>query len=495
LRIDEAPCHRWAFYGMLLAGLAARLAFITVPMRYDEAYSFLVYASGSASHIVSNYGDPNNHVFHNLLVHAAWKVFGSAEWALRLPALLAGVLVVPAAYVAGRRLYGKEAGLLAAAFMASSSPLIEYSCNARGYTIICLLGLVLLALASRLIEFDAPVAWRAFALTAALGAWTVPVMLYPFAMTVLWLFAGVVLRHRGAVRRTMLFNLGAGIVFAGLLTVLFYLPILLHSGPQVLYANRFVAPESWGAFLAGLPGFVASVWQWWMRDVPTTLVVALAAGAVLSVVFHHRAAVRGVPLPAAAAAAIIPIVLAQRAVRFPRVWLFLLPIFIMTAMGGLCWLARSALRRFRAEGPCAFPVLAVLLASMLLSDLLSSQSVRESRETGAFPDGEQVVEFLQAMVAPGDAVIAPIPAFPVVEYYSYRHGLPTEMLAVPPPGTRRFFVVLERSTDEAGRQEAERQVKPFSDGLLEVQVARRFPRATVYIVTPWRLPKSKHHPA
>ena len=54
-----------------------------------------IFASLPLVDIFTSYHLPNNHILHTLCVRAATNVLGDAEWSLRLPALLAGVLAVP----------------------------------------------------------------------------------------------------------------------------------------------------------------------------------------------------------------------------------------------------------------------------------------------------------------------------------------------------------------------------------------------------------------
>ena len=115
-------------------------------MRVDEAATYLFYVRKPPLYGLVSYTLPNNHVFHTLLVSVSTFVFGNHPWAIRMPAFLAGVAMIPLAFAAGRRIHGDAAGLITAAFVASSSVLIEYSTNARGYTIVAAIFLGLLAL-------------------------------------------------------------------------------------------------------------------------------------------------------------------------------------------------------------------------------------------------------------------------------------------------------------------------------------------------------------
>jgi uncharacterized membrane protein len=61
---------------------------------------------------------------------------------------LAGLCLVPATYMAARSLYEYRGALLAAGLVASSSALIEYSVNARGYSILSLVFLAMIPLSA-----------------------------------------------------------------------------------------------------------------------------------------------------------------------------------------------------------------------------------------------------------------------------------------------------------------------------------------------------------
>src|SRR5206468_4613305 len=113
------------------------------PMRADEAHTFNEYATKSAYDAVSLYTFPNNHLFHTLLVHVAVQLLGGAPWVVRLPALIAGLALMPATYAMVRRLCDPTSAVLAAALVAASDPLVSYSVNGRGYTLLCLFTILL----------------------------------------------------------------------------------------------------------------------------------------------------------------------------------------------------------------------------------------------------------------------------------------------------------------------------------------------------------------
>ncbi len=132
-----SPGERWkpAVLGVFFAvGLALRIAALDAPMRYDESYTFNYHGLRDVLNIVSDYTTPNNHIFQSVLVHFSYQWFGASPIALRLPALLAGLLLVPASFWLLRRLFDDGIALISAGLVALSAPLISYSANARGYT-------------------------------------------------------------------------------------------------------------------------------------------------------------------------------------------------------------------------------------------------------------------------------------------------------------------------------------------------------------------------
>src|SRR5919204_3963186 len=107
-------------------------------MRGDEAFTYTEYASLPWFVALGDYTYPNNHLLHTLLVHGAARLLGPEPWALRLPAFVAGVLLVPATYLAARALYGPTTALIAAGLVSASGWLTLYATNARGYSLVLL---------------------------------------------------------------------------------------------------------------------------------------------------------------------------------------------------------------------------------------------------------------------------------------------------------------------------------------------------------------------
>src|SRR5512139_2592793 len=127
----------------MLDGFFLRLLVINRSIDYDKAYTFLNFASKSFKYILADYSAPNNHILHTILVGIASRLFGGEPWAVRLPAFLAGTLIVPVMYLTARRFFSRPQALGAAALLAVTPVLIDYSVNGRGYTMLFLFALLL----------------------------------------------------------------------------------------------------------------------------------------------------------------------------------------------------------------------------------------------------------------------------------------------------------------------------------------------------------------
>src|SRR5207253_7686647 len=166
---------------------------------------------------------------------------------------------------------------------------VEYSTNARGYTLQALCYVVLLALTVFAARRQSRSALLLAALVAALATYAVPTMLYGVAVAALWL----IVELRAALRSVApapgkdpgsgirIGHLVAAGFVIGLATTLLYLPVVLVSGPDKLAANRFVVPLGGSQLLGELARSIAQTWAFWNRDIPLALAGLLVIGFVL----------------------------------------------------------------------------------------------------------------------------------------------------------------------------------------------------------------------
>lgn len=461
--------HAAALAVVVLGGLALRALYLSQPVRYDEAFTFVHFAARPAELGVSRYTYPNNHLLHTLLVHLVTSVFGSAPAVMRLPAFVAGVAVVPAAYAAWDALGDAGEALVAAAVAAVSTPLVLYSTNARGYAIVVLCSLLLVPLGARLLRRRDLAAWGLFCAVAAAALYAIPLALYPVGATLAW----VALSGRSRVeagggerggrptgrpRKTLLTEAGAAAVVVALVAGWLYLPAVQRSGLPAIVANRFVTPSPLGEFLSGLPGFFGRVWTTWTAGWPDVAAVALGAFALIGLAGDLRRFLSvgpgegpgerpGAPYPPVVLAWSLLVLAATRRASFARLWLFLLPVFGLLAARGLAtsgrWIRRGVGRR--VVGPAA----ALLLLAGLGGSVVATDAVVESTATGPFRDGEEVSRVLEERMGAGDRVLAQGPAEVVLEYWFHHRGIPGRRLNRWPDPGGRLYVVVDRTEGQS----------------------------------------------
>ena len=156
---------------LTLAGLGLRLA-VTRGIWLDEAIS-IHQAHLSLHDMFRNlyYGD-RHPPLHHLALWLTVRAFGDSEFAVRIPSLIAGTLVIPALYELGRELYDRRTGLIAAAFAAVSPLLIWYSQEVRMYAFVTLFGLLALLTQLRVLRNGTMLNWAAYILATAALLWS-----------------------------------------------------------------------------------------------------------------------------------------------------------------------------------------------------------------------------------------------------------------------------------------------------------------------------------
>jgi len=414
-------------------------------MRADEAYTYTEYASLSAYDSISKYTFPNNHLFHTLLVHFTTKYFGSASWAIRLPALIAGIGLIPASFTMVQRLTNVRAGLWAAALVASSNPLISYSANARGYSMTCLFTVLIVISADRIVARDQVIDWCCFVALAALGLFTIPIMIYPVAGVVSWILYR---RFSGTKRKPRIDRLFLAILACGFLTIALYLPTILRFGVEAVASNRFVKPRSFEDFRRELPGSLIQVWEQWNVDIPRPIALGFVVIWLASLIVPSagRTGVRAITfLFFAVFASALAVVFCQRVVPFDRVWLFLAPVYL-----GMIGASLAALVEWMVGSQSRWHLLLPLIITVVLGLLVwKSDSIPAETAKLTLNHHERVIKRLLDEFKPSDAVIAQVPCDAPLRYYMMVNGLPVDALFdYRVARAKRVFVVVSRPNEQ-----------------------------------------------
>ncbi len=438
--------HRRTLLALALVGVLIRLPYLDLPMRYDEAHSFVNYANWPVFVTVSTYNEPNNHIFHNVCVHIVTRMLGSAESIVRLPALIAGVLTIPAVFLLGLCWGGRGAGVVAALAVACSSPLIEYSVNARGYSLQGLLLVCLVLLARYSLRHDNIASWSLMSLLAALGFWTVPTMLYLYSLLITWSVLLHFASPKSAPEHGRFWRrLCAHCAATMLLTVALYSPVLVVQGTAPFVSSRFIVPLGWREFVETIPSTLTSTTSLLARDLPLVSAGLFTLGWLLVLRPSYWQRCRAPGLLLLSLGACFTLVAVQGVTPPPRIWTPLWPLLLTISCCGLMSLVAGTGPRTRHLITAA---LLLLLCVWPLFRMVQRDTVRQSRETGTFPDAEVAVLWLRDSLESREPIVTIVPSSAPLVYYALRHQLPLVHFEWPgSPNTRSDQAIVVVNTD------------------------------------------------
>jgi mannosyltransferase len=101
----------------------------------DEAFSYWMARSTPSDILIASATSETNPPLYFLALHYWIKVFGESDKAIRLLSATFGALAIPVVYRIGQLLFNERLGLLAALFLSVSGFHIQYSQEARAYSL------------------------------------------------------------------------------------------------------------------------------------------------------------------------------------------------------------------------------------------------------------------------------------------------------------------------------------------------------------------------
>jgi hypothetical protein len=220
-------------------------------------------------------------------------------------------------------------------------------------------------------------------------------------------------------------------VLAAAITLVLYWPVFVGSGFNAVFGIPSLAAQAsggWEGFTGGIMIRIEAFWDQWNRDFPEVVSVILAVGFAISLVLHGRLARHKVPLALAAILWCVPVMIAMRALPWPRVWLYLLPLYFILVSAGLAWLLGITARPFNIlpARPCA--IVALLISIGIGANVAHSRSVYYSEETGTLRNAEEIALAMGPELGPNEKLLAYSPAGAPLLYYFKKHGIPLDRL-------------------------------------------------------------------
>ncbi len=429
-----------ALLGAMLVAVVLRLANLNIILGHDEAYMYNAFASRSFWHTVTNYHLPNNHVLLSILIKIVTGLLGNHVWTLRLPTILAGVLMVPAAYFFAKRFYSQEAAVLSSILVAVFPILVQYSVLARGYIIIGLVTLLLFIVGDYVRTRKNRFAWLLIAVLSALGFYTIPIMLFPFGALYVWLFVSWVVGDTPAYAPNSNFLkywVGSGIG-AALVTILLYMPIIIYSSAD-FFGNGFIAPLKWDIFPITIWTRLRNTWTDWTTSIPPWIVLLGVLGFLAALIFHKRFSGQKFPPQLAFILWITTLLFARRPDMLPRFWLFLAaPLLVWSAAGLIESLRMIPVKIGKSWDPAQVFV-GIIFTFVLAQGFLTIPSLPTQLEQK--DELESAVLYLKDHVDQRDLVTAGTARLPALRYYFNYYGIPSGYIRQSGKFQRAFIIV------------------------------------------------------
>ena len=157
---------------VLAIGLFLRLDAFTSSLWIDEFGAFWVAAGDFHTMLDRSWAAYGQTPLYYVLPWVSMQAFGETEAALRLPSLVLGCLSLFAVYSCSRAIGGPTAGLYAAGLFWLSVPGVEYTVNARPYSLVLFTVAVALAGFASAVRFGTSHARLAWVVGGAAVAWT-----------------------------------------------------------------------------------------------------------------------------------------------------------------------------------------------------------------------------------------------------------------------------------------------------------------------------------
>lgn len=224
--------NRKALY-LYLAAQAFFLLYLayTLPVHYDEWYSYRHFSSAPLATTISFYPGTNNHVFYNLIAHFFVWPHSLVSFFMRLPSVIAAILTIWYLYKLCKNYTSNFSAWLVVLAYSTSYNVILYAVEARGYAFVNLFTVLAIEQA---VQFCAKAPgiknYLKFAVVQALGLFTVPTFIY--ALVPIYLFLSFYFLISAQYNRLFSVALLAGLSI--LVSTILYGPIILSGGLETL---------------------------------------------------------------------------------------------------------------------------------------------------------------------------------------------------------------------------------------------------------------------
>lgn len=225
-----------AFLVYLIGLIAVRFYYaLTMPISYDEAWTYFNFSEKGFLTSVSYYPTPNNHILFSILTNITFWFPFDATTNLRIPSLLIGIVACLIFAGIVFRYFGFRASLIGSAVFTFLPFSTYYGYMARGYGLVLLAFVIGLYTTLKIIsDGENRLNWFAWIVSSVIGFYSIPIYLYPFVSLTLLLFIGIIWR---AHYRKILELFLSGFIVTTIVTIL-YIPIFFINGTRNVASTK-----------------------------------------------------------------------------------------------------------------------------------------------------------------------------------------------------------------------------------------------------------------
>ncbi len=436
--LDTKPFHLIVFCIILLFGIYLRVIFISLPLTADESMTFLRYVNKPLLEGPLYYHNVNNHILHSIFAYLINLLFGHKLYLLRIPALIAGILLIPISYLASRIIYDKYSALLLASLISFSSILIEYSTLARGYTLSCMFFMLALLVAVYKLNKDSVFLSFLFSIIVSLGIYTQPLFVIPFGIITCWQIISEVSITSFKRSKKNFYYLFTDIFFVCWLTILFYLPTLLLSLvpvlKKILIFLMFLG--SWGHNLPAPSKEVVSnspniidplniLFEVLFRDLNISFIAVLALGFLISLILNKKIS-NYISIPLISLLITIPLIFFPELLQI-RFFLFHLLIFYLGSSAAILFLFIKLIQQLNFPKEIMSNLFILILSTILFINILANKASIITSSVERFNGVENLVIYLKKHIKANDTVFST--QEDIIRHYFFIHQIPSSFIA------------------------------------------------------------------
>ena len=426
----------------------------------------------------SKYDVANNHVLHTLLVWVAHEFGDLNRVVLRMPSFLSFCLLLPLLWRFARREYGAMAASFATVFVGASWFFLFYATNARGYTLLLLLFVVALSCGQALVRSpDRKTLWAIWAVAIAAGIYTIPLMVFPAALTAFWMLLVRRARTGGHGLRPFALRLAAWAAVALVSALLLYLPIIVGDGVQ-----KAIASGTYDMHLLDIVGSPIVLWRGWHSPIPPWARGVLLALVVAGATARSRSCGNAGMLLLATGLAWVLVLVLHPVLARPRYVIWALLVFMILAGAGAACVFDGAMSRVRSRWPGVVTVrmrrvLEWVLLAVVFGTVSSWFSIYNlMREYPPHSLSSEITSSVAKLMRPGDYfTIGIIQREQARAYIRLHHtDLPWQGVLWPPgaSGWRAYRISASTHRHAAGRSSAVSEGEPLAGRLFVFDLVR-----------------------